>query len=690
MTTDRAQFRFSTNILSRLGEELNPNPDQGILELVKNSYDADSIHCNIELLDTSTPGGTIHIIDDGDGMDVEGIKNGWLLLGKSSKIIRETSTFGRIPAGSKGLGRLAALRMGKIARLITRPKSKPGYQYELVIDWSLYDNAIIVEEVELIIGISQISSKINHGTEIFIENLKVLIDRSEIRRLARNLILLADPFGDNPVGFKPSLIAPEFTDLEKLVEKRYFSDADYHLHAEVNNEGLASAVVEDWKGQVLFSANHSELMADRLQLPYYCPSAKFDVWIYLLDAANFSTRSTTIGEVREWLKEFGGVHLYDNDLRVAPYGNPGNDWLDMNLRRARSPEERPSTNTVIGKMSISNKNQVLLQKTDRSGFIEGGAFYELRLFAQDAMEWLANRRMDMARQRRAEEQVKNKQKTRRTKTQLEQIVNKAPPSVKLELQQAITAYDRSREKEVHDLKKEVQLYRTLSTAGITAVTFAHESNANPIKIITNSILAIERRAIQELGEKYASRLQKPIEGIKKSLDTLAFLGSVTLKLVDHEKRRLVRVELNKVVVDVLKTFKPFLDGRDVKVDPELCSGTPYIRGSEAAIESIITNLINNSLAAFESAVVIQRRIIVRTSVENNIYTLRLIDNGPGIKGISIRDIWIPGKSTRPNGTGLGLAIVRDTVLDLGGKVDARAQSELGGAEIIVQLPLLGV
>ncbi len=690
MDTNKAQFRFSTDILSRLGEELNPNPDQGILELVKNSYDADSINCTIELLDTSIHGGTIHIFDDGDGMDIEGIKNGWLLLGKSTKLVRGNSSLGRIPAGSKGLGRLAALRMGKIARLITRPKHKPGYQYELVIDWSKYDDAIIVEDVELTIDITEISPNIKHGTEIFIENLKVPIDRPEIRRLARSLILLADPFGDNPVGFKPILIAPEFTDLEKLVDKKYFTDSDYHLHAEINNEGFASAVVEDWKGQVLFLANHSELTAGRLQIPYRCPPAKFDIWVYLLDAASFSTRSTTIGEVREWLKEFGGVHLYENDLRVSPYGNPGNDWLDLNLRRARSPEERPSTNTVIGRVSISNKDQILLQKTDRSGFIEGDAFYELRLFAQDSMEWLVNRRMDIARQRRVEEQTKNKQQSRRTKTQLEQIVEKAPQSVKKELEQAISAYDRSRDKEVRDLKKEVQLYRTLSTAGITAVTFAHESSGNPIKVITQSILAIERRAVNELGDKYVPLLQKPVEGIKKSLDALAFLGSATLRLVDHEKRRIGRVELNQVIINVLDTFKPFLDGRDVQVDPELCVGTPFIRGSEAAIESIITNLINNSLAAFESANVIQRKINIYTSVENNIFTLRVIDNGPGIKGISLRDIWLPGKSTRPNGTGLGLSIVRDTVMDLGGKVDARTQSELGGAELIVQLPLVGV
>ncbi|GAG05310.1 unnamed protein product, partial [marine sediment metagenome] len=45
--------------------------------------------------------------------------------------------------------------------------------------------------------------------------------------------------------------------------------------------------------------------------------------------------------------------------------------------------------------------------------------------------------------------------------------------------------------------------------------------------------------------------------------------------------------------------------------------------------------------------------------------------------------------TRPNGTGLGLTIVRDTVTDLGGTVDALEKGELGGAEFIIELPILG-
>ena len=52
---------------------------------------------------------------------------------------------------------------------------------------------------------------------------------------------------------------------------------------------------------------------------------------------SFGYRGAALADVRDWLKEFGGIHVYQNGLRVTPYDDPGNDWLDMNLARARSP-----------------------------------------------------------------------------------------------------------------------------------------------------------------------------------------------------------------------------------------------------------------------------------------------------------------------------------------------------------------
>ncbi len=690
MTT--AKIRFSSDILRRLGEELNPNPDKGILELVKNAYDADATQCTIELINIDQPGGSILVIDNGTGMGTDDIENGWLVLGRSIKSQKVRTELGRIPAGNKGLGRLAALRMGSRVLLTTRPKVEKSNEYNLLIDWDMYEGVDLVDDVILEIEADSRDEQSPFGTDILIENLHTHISRWDVKRLARELILLADPFEDNPSGFNPILIAPEFSDIEELVRNRYFKDAEYHLIGRLDEHGYASASVVDWRGAKIFSADHSDLSISRKHEPYRCPKTDFDLWVFLLHQSAFLGRTSTLGAVRNWLQELGGVHVYQNGLRVSPYGNRGNDWLDMNLARVRSPEERPSTNTSIGRVSTVETEDLLVQKTDRSGFIESETFLEIKAFINDALEWMASRRLEQAEIRREKERAAAPKRTTKAQRELHGAIdNLTSGEERRIIEEVVETYDRSREREVSALNKEIQLYRTLSTAGITAATFAHESSGNPIKVITQSVKAIERRGKKELGEhRFSEKLMKPIRSILNAVESLGVLGIATLKLLDHEKRRLSRIDIHKVIKDVLETFEPFLSGRDVVVDPLLCKGSPYLRGSEAAVESVVTNLLNNSLVAFEKSTTSNRKINIATEIEGSILIIRIIDNGSGIEGIGKKDIWLPGRTTRKNGTGLGLTIVRDTVKDLGGEVDAVEHNEvLGGAEIIIELPIIG-
>lgn len=681
-------FRFSTEIIRRLGEELNPTHDRGILELVKNAYDADARTCTVELLDTDEPGGTVRVTDDGDGMVPRDIRDKWLVLGRSSKTKGQTTRLGRIPAGSKGLGRLAALRMGERASLETRPRGKTQ-QHAVSIDWRRFDRANLVEDVPLEIDSKPRAQRGESGSTVEISGLKAPIKRMEVKRLARELLLLADPFGVDPSSFTPRLLSDDFEDLTRLVDNSYFAEADYALVASVDSRGRAKVKVTDWRGRELFKAGHKELTVHREGRPYICKGTAFRFWTFLLSGESFQLRSVTLGEVRKWLEQFSGVHLYENGLRVSPYGDPGNDWLDMNVRRARSPEERPSTNNSIGHVAVTDPSDLLVQKTDRSGFIETDYFREIREFATNCLDWMARRRLEVAERRRQKERAEQPRRVRKSKVTLDQAIEALPQNKRKEVEGALSAYDRSRDREVETLKKEVQLYRTLSTAGITAATFAHESAGNPLKVIVHSIRAIERRGKKLAGQEYSAQLEQPVSTVQRAIKSLAVLGEATLQLVDHDKRRVGRVDVHRVIKGVATTFAPFLDGRDVSLSLTLCSGAPYLRGTEAALESIFTNLLNNSLTAFERGGAGKRQIWVSTEVESTTVFLQVSDNGPGIEGIELRDIWLPGRSTQPNGTGLGLVIVKDSVRDLGGSVDAVAHGARGGAEFRVELPIIG-
>jgi signal transduction histidine kinase len=674
-------------MLRRLGEELITNVDQGIVELVRNAYDADAHQCTIELINTDIAGGTLRLVDDGEGMDDTAIKQGWLVLGKSSKAVRRPTRLKRLPVGEKGLGRLAALRLGDRAVLRTRPIELPNVEYQLVLDWTKFDDAPTVEDVPL--EIERAATGEDHGTTVEVSGLHVKFAERDVERLARSLVLLSDPFQET-LGFRAVLVAPQFQDLERRVRDAYFEEAEFFLEAEVNEFGTASATVTGQRQEVLWAADHSSLTTkSRNGEPYLCPSAKFQLWVFILDSQRFAARDVTKGEVREWLNVVGGVHLYHRGLRVHPYGDPGHDWLEMNLARVRNPELRPSTNTSLGRVIVTDPHEKLIPKTDRTGFIENEAFEDLRRFAQDALEWMADRRLAERESRRQEQKQTATDRSAKAKEAVASAVRKVPRKSRRSVQRALNELQRAQTEEVKALREDLQLYRTLSTVGTTTAVFAHEA-AKPVTQIEKMIGVVATKAEAALGVRYQSTVGRPVEYIRRASSALKTFAALPIRLLRRSKRRITDVDVHEVVGNILELFNPYLSDAAIEVDRQLTDQKAIVRGSEAALEAVLANMITNAVNAFNrSGRIGERRLIIRTEMLGHTLLLRVLDNGPGISRIAVEEIWLPGKSTFPGGTGLGLTIVRDAVIDLGGEVTAVPKGELGGAEFLVTLPARG-
>lgn len=694
MGSDVASLRFSVEILRRLGEELNPNADQGIIELVKNAYDADARTCTVTLDAVDKPGGTITVVDDGNGMTAETIRDAWLILGRSSKSADERTRLGRIPAGSKGLGRLAALRLGDFVELRSWPREDLAYVYYLQIDWRLFDRAKVIEDVAIQIHRAPRppAEVKKQGTRVTLRRLHAGIGRSEARRLARALILLGDPFGDDAQGFRPALESQDFADLSKLVKDKFFDTAKFRVRAQVDAEGRASAefCYATAEGVKVERADHAELTEKSDHKPYGCPPADFDFYNFIWREDKGALGGASVGlrkSMKEWIRAFGGVHIYENGLRVHPYGDEGDDWLGINLRRAQRSEERPSTNNSIGRIAVTNTQGVLVQKTDRTGYVQNPAFLELRRFAEEVLEWMGKRRLALAEAARSRKKAAAAREVRTSRQQLALEIDKLDGEHRTSAKAALDAYEKSREREAEALRKELQLYRTLATAGIMSAVFYHEARAGAQKTIQGSIGSIERRARKELGERYRDVLARDVGLVKDAVASLVAVGDLTFGLLAHEKRRKALSDVNAVVTSLLDRFEPYLAERKIGLERRLCPGHPVVRASQAALESVLANLLSNSVTALEAAECEAPRIEVSTVVEASVVTLRVTDNGDGIAKIGVKDIWLPGQTTRAGGTGLGLTIVRDIVQDLRGKASALARGPLGGAEFTVQLPL---
>ena len=110
--TEYPSMKISHNIVEHLGLKLYQNkPTNVIAELVSNSWDANANRLNINIINKSDKK-YISIEDNGCGMNLEILKNTYLVIGKSKynsldeqKEIEHNTK--RKPMGRKGIGKLA-------------------------------------------------------------------------------------------------------------------------------------------------------------------------------------------------------------------------------------------------------------------------------------------------------------------------------------------------------------------------------------------------------------------------------------------------------------------------------------------------------------------------------------------------------------------------------------------------------
>ena len=83
--------------------------------------------------------------------------------------------------------------------------------------------------------------------------------------------------------------------------------------------------------------------------------------------------------LKDYLDENGGIRIYRDGVRVYDFGEPGNDWLNLDLRRVNTPAARTSNNQILGVLELDATTSAgLKEKTNREGFIENPAYADFR------------------------------------------------------------------------------------------------------------------------------------------------------------------------------------------------------------------------------------------------------------------------------------------------------------------------
>ncbi len=240
------------SVVFHLGDRLISDDVQAIVELVKNSYDADASWARL-VVDTNVVTkkptsffdgcrGMIVIEDDGTGMNRDEIIRGWLTIADSPKVQRRkagqvTPLKRRTPLGEKGLGRLGVQRLGSVVELYTskiniellpRAGGGPpmvsehpeGVSYHVGIDWREFGQHDRLSQVPVEFDEQTPPEAPKRGTRIVVSELRDLSDwnTSTVKELQRKLSQFFFPFGDNRPFEVYAVVNGETLDLVGLTD----------------------------------------------------------------------------------------------------------------------------------------------------------------------------------------------------------------------------------------------------------------------------------------------------------------------------------------------------------------------------------------------------------------------------------------------------------------------------------------
>jgi signal transduction histidine kinase len=185
MSEPKISFDVHPSVIFQLGADLISDDVQALIELIKNSYDANATYAHVQVDTKDSPvsvlpttlypeaKGFISIVDDGEGMSLDSIRNGWFVVSNSVKRQAKQSGLAasakRVPLGDKGLGRLGSQRLANNVELISVAKGDKAERH-VGFSWADFTNTVRLTDVP-IKGPFEHSASRRSGTTLILSDL---------------------------------------------------------------------------------------------------------------------------------------------------------------------------------------------------------------------------------------------------------------------------------------------------------------------------------------------------------------------------------------------------------------------------------------------------------------------------------------------------------------------------------------
>lgn len=673
MAKQTISFTPKARLIKILGEHLIKDATVGVLELVKNSYDADATSCEIKMISLNKTNATILIKDNGSGIDLATFLKKWMNPAtghkEEQKIRQKRSQLGRLPLGEKGVGRFAAQQIGNHLKLFS--KSDMTQQELFVdIDWTKFEDSK-TDLKDVTVDYKMQSPKYfidpyETGTILEITDLKYPWNESDIKKISNALKRMKSPFrGAN--DFNVTLVFEDCPESFSLYENLELSDildrAHYKLYGIVDATGVLEYEYECnlpgekkiQRGGIYDLKNNDEVLSvsDNLSC------GGFIINFYHYNKIIYAKS----GNNKKDIEELSGVSVFRDGIRVLPYGEKGNDWLQLDNKRIQDPYFI-GNDTIIGLVEIDQiENPKLIDKANREGLIENISYEHFEKLVFACVDFLnKERKSDRPKKEISAKQVKEsidnslqdiKEKIARTAT----MSNDPLPS--LEADTNLTDINESFENlktqvddAVEDLDKINKRLFHLAGTGLAAERFTHEFS----KLVAGANDSL-RRLVSQINIS-DPKIKKEVDAITGALEALRndikLLGPLFyIKKVAAEKE----LDICQVINNSVLLMENAMAKAEIKLEIIGDSFTALMR--EGSCMQIFVNLIDNSIFWLSRKSEKDDRKI-KIIIDAGAKTVFVSDNGPGVVSKYRDRIFDPFFTMKSEtGRGLGLYIIKE-------------------------------
>lgn len=459
-------FAVDTHLLRELGELLVGRDSTAVLELIKNAYDADAHNVILRATGLNDPeNAEVVVSDDGNGMSSQRFTTAFLRIAGREKEdgARVSPRYQRAYTGQKGIGRLASQKLAKRLQVESRPRpldaDSDSDGVRANIDWQVIDGQDTLDDLAEGLVVTPLPSErgAQHGTTLRLGALKRVWSPAEAAQFVSEVAQTQAPqyLLSEPAAFvrrEPALFnRPHLRDASP-------SDPGFEVHLEGDfssgDDPWETAAHEfDWcvevdvaDGVAMFSVVPSQATAERSRfaLPRTFkgkanPALRFQARFFVLERA-----SSRRGPLKDFTRSRSGVRIYLEGFRVLPYGEWGDDWLELDreyrtgarfydLKVDPLDDESLETDSKEGLSALANSAYYgavfltnagaadLQSVVNREGFVPSPMFNEIRSIVQTAARLtvrvrrslllqtrLANSLTDLKIERRADSEPESK------------------------------------------------------------------------------------------------------------------------------------------------------------------------------------------------------------------------------------------------------------------------------------------